>query len=1009
MSRANPGSAGSPKNSGGPNSGAEPFDPYYTWLGIPPDEQPPNFYRLLGLRKYENNREVISHAADARMAHLKTFQTSKRAQICQKLLTEISGATKTLLNDEKRAAYDQQLQATEVAIPVAVPLYPQAQPPQAQPYAPQGYATPAAYAPYSPTGQPYAGATPGYPQQQYAPVPQAPSAGPEISTAYTGRRRGKGSNSHTGLMVGASIAVVLTIVGIVVAFNLQPEVFNSAVNDVTKGSTETPDNSSNNTTSPDHSKTSEKTTPETVPPQKHPPEEKTNPGKTTPEKAPAEKAPPEKTPPKKGSEKKAPDKGKKAPKRDLQLTYGEETKLIEKLVGEPRVLAGSWTRSGNLLVSAGGPRDVVTLDDAYPPNYSLRARIRRKDFDGELWFVIPIANMTTVLAIDSFEGQFTGFDTIQGETLDQQQANSRFTGRVFENTDFHDIEILVFKDQISFKVGNKGVFNSVVEAGSVGVSPARQLPLPVPKSVTIGSSNGAFEVGSLSLTSLIDPRDKTPGANLAARPSFSELSGQEKVKPSLPAGEQAEETAKTAETALKARLKPLKSSWEKQTELWKVAGKGIRSESDTEFVGLVTAASKAAAEAEDPVTALTMIDVLESRYSFDSTAKRIEILTAVGKKDPPVDVRRGMLLIMWDECRKASEGSALDHVEALSKMAAATGAKVRDPNAKKKSEEIKKELEKARKQYGELFAARDILKDKPDDGDANTKVGLYELLMFGEMEEGLKHLMKSGDPKIAEAAKIESGTRGDFDIDRSLAIANAWFEAAPGIDPKFKPLAAYKTAIFYDRLIESEMLADPQVVTMAGQRRDAMKKLAGSVKPEKMARDLSKILIEMTLSARLETMFGGVLAQDKSTGLLITVPSKYTSLDKLRESGGKKAGRLVLEGLADCKQLSTWSASVQLPGLDRRDCELTIDGEKLDLQPAGANMARKTGIAVKPGLHSIRLEFNYDDQARFMEVKLEDVSGVAPGRPGTAVPIFHNAYDEAMIMAAGQRVLAIGN
>src|SRR5262245_61442941 len=109
MSRANPGSSGGPTNSGA----AESFDPYYTWLGIPPDEQPANFYRLLGLRKYENNREVISHAADARMAHLKTFQTGKRAQVCQKLLTEISGAVKTLLNDEKRAAYDQQLQATE--------------------------------------------------------------------------------------------------------------------------------------------------------------------------------------------------------------------------------------------------------------------------------------------------------------------------------------------------------------------------------------------------------------------------------------------------------------------------------------------------------------------------------------------------------------------------------------------------------------------------------------------------------------------------------------------------------------------------------------------------------------------------------------------------------------------------------------------------------------------------------------------------------------------------------
>src|SRR5688572_1794287 len=31
----------------------EPFDAYYTWLGIPPAEQPPHFYRLLGVQPFE--------------------------------------------------------------------------------------------------------------------------------------------------------------------------------------------------------------------------------------------------------------------------------------------------------------------------------------------------------------------------------------------------------------------------------------------------------------------------------------------------------------------------------------------------------------------------------------------------------------------------------------------------------------------------------------------------------------------------------------------------------------------------------------------------------------------------------------------------------------------------------------------------------------------------------------------------------------------------------------------
>ena len=32
---------------------SEAFDPYYRWLGIPPGEQPPDHYRLLGIERFE--------------------------------------------------------------------------------------------------------------------------------------------------------------------------------------------------------------------------------------------------------------------------------------------------------------------------------------------------------------------------------------------------------------------------------------------------------------------------------------------------------------------------------------------------------------------------------------------------------------------------------------------------------------------------------------------------------------------------------------------------------------------------------------------------------------------------------------------------------------------------------------------------------------------------------------------------------------------------------------------
>ena len=90
---------------------SDDFDAYHKWLGIPPQEQPPNYYRLLGIALFESDADVISNAADQRMAHVRTFQTGARALLSQRILNEIAAARVTLLNPEKKAAYDQQLRA----------------------------------------------------------------------------------------------------------------------------------------------------------------------------------------------------------------------------------------------------------------------------------------------------------------------------------------------------------------------------------------------------------------------------------------------------------------------------------------------------------------------------------------------------------------------------------------------------------------------------------------------------------------------------------------------------------------------------------------------------------------------------------------------------------------------------------------------------------------------------------------------------------------------------------
>ncbi len=90
-------------------SESAPFDPYRKWLGIRPEEQPANHYRLLGMEPLEDDPDVIESAADARMAHLRTFQTGARSELSQKILNELAGARVCLLNPGTKKQYDLEL------------------------------------------------------------------------------------------------------------------------------------------------------------------------------------------------------------------------------------------------------------------------------------------------------------------------------------------------------------------------------------------------------------------------------------------------------------------------------------------------------------------------------------------------------------------------------------------------------------------------------------------------------------------------------------------------------------------------------------------------------------------------------------------------------------------------------------------------------------------------------------------------------------------------------------
>jgi len=91
---------------------AQRFDPYHEWLHIPPDDQPADHYRLLGLPRFEGAAAKIAAAADERMALVRSLQLGPHGEVSQRILNELAAAKTRLLDPGRRAAYDAVLRSS---------------------------------------------------------------------------------------------------------------------------------------------------------------------------------------------------------------------------------------------------------------------------------------------------------------------------------------------------------------------------------------------------------------------------------------------------------------------------------------------------------------------------------------------------------------------------------------------------------------------------------------------------------------------------------------------------------------------------------------------------------------------------------------------------------------------------------------------------------------------------------------------------------------------------------
>lgn len=88
---------------------SSPFDPYYKWLGIPPAQQPPDYYQLFRIEPFESDVEIIERAYNKELKFLEQHEKGAHASDAQRLCNHLDEAHRCLVNAAEKAAYDSRL------------------------------------------------------------------------------------------------------------------------------------------------------------------------------------------------------------------------------------------------------------------------------------------------------------------------------------------------------------------------------------------------------------------------------------------------------------------------------------------------------------------------------------------------------------------------------------------------------------------------------------------------------------------------------------------------------------------------------------------------------------------------------------------------------------------------------------------------------------------------------------------------------------------------------------
>jgi formylglycine-generating enzyme required for sulfatase activity len=216
-------------------------------------------------------------------------------------------------------------------------------------------------------------------------------------------------------------------------------------------------------------------------------------------------------------------------------------------------------------------------------------------------------------------------------------------------------------------------------------------------------------------------------------------------------------------------------------------------------------------------------------FVIDTLAMKSEMLAGLADK-AGADGRAELADAAIELISKAIEAENFDAAKEPARVADILAGKVHDRDLTQRVRAVQKELADNVRAAEAVQAARETLKDRPADRDANLALGQYQCFVRNQWKEGLKRLAAGADEELKTVAQRDIDSR-QANRDESVELADAWWNLSRKAGGKNREGMTLRAGAWYRQATEEGL--------SAGMLRTRVEKRLAEV--EKLGREIREL------------------------------------------------------------------------------------------------------------------------------------------------------------------------